>query len=435
MVNCHLCVLDGQEKMTALPNVYSGEFLNHNKLADNLLNTSFVSIFIATTILNLITGHNSTPTESLFNSQNAQSILLYFNAMVIFLASFSLYLFFTKKNFLPLTSVPIMVFYFALTLSDLLGFEKHISLSLISGVITFFTVSILSSKVTNIGTTIRNCVYFYLLLNLASVILIPGFAVQYNYDGFLSFRMHGIANQANSLAPYCLVLLYVTIINPFGTKTINYLGYFMAFAILIATQSKTTWILVGLFLAFHFFDLIKNVRKEYKVGIYLFLIPLAGVLIAIIVDSNIFTVISSDDSISSFSGRDIVWTATLDAWRLNPIFGYGYSSLWNDRMAGDFASLYNWMPRYSHSLFFQVLGEAGIVGIIGLAVFTFYFIGAIISNAKKLYTTLGFFLVLVLFRGISEVTIGNGVFTDNSVIQIIIITLCTQSIVRGKNDR
>ena len=102
------------------------------------------------------------------------------------------------------------------------------------------------------------------------------------------------------------------------------------------------------------------------------------------------------------------------------MFGYGYASLWDEEMQDRFAMRYISEIGYSHNLWYQILGQAGYVGIACLIIFLAFLMIAGFHNVRPYFAVaivLGFFIL----RGITEVPLGADVFTENFLIQALIL--------------
>ncbi|WP_167357198.1 O-antigen ligase family protein [Paenibacillus pectinilyticus] len=266
----------------------------------------------------------------------------------------------------------------------------------------------------------------YLYGSLIFAIADPSFAIEENYKlGFIySFRLHGIANLANHLAPMAIVFWVTNRMMEKKNVYVNSLHWLVSLTVLILTQSKTTWVT---FLIIFIFVLIVSrtsaVRHIYLLiagifvlCIYLFMINSAA--------SNYLDLQSQDvQLLTSLTGRNFVWSYTIDIWRHNPIFGYGLD-LWKDEETRlPFLSMYNWAPGQAHNQFFQTLGESGIVGVVGLIYYVIILIkfGWRYSQESKFITIM--MVLLLLIRGITESTLESNIFKENFLYHFITFTL------------
>lgn len=388
---------------------------------------ALVALLAASTVLNLIGGHSSTPTALLFDPMLAQPLARAFGglALVVSVCVVGLHLY--ARRGVPLVVPYVWAFYGALALSDLLGVVRGVPLGQITSLFVVTALLLLASRVeaADVSRTVRNILTAYAVLNVLVIVALPGYAVQQDYEGLMGWRLHGLANHANSLAPYMVLLLCTLALHPYAQRRWNILVVFLGLSVLGGTQSKTTVILLAVLLMFALPHVVRRLAAQARLGLALAFFPLilAGLIHALI-SSGSLDALLSNDNVVSLTGRDVVWGAALDAWRQNPVFGYGYNALWNEDMGQAFATLYKWQPRYSHNLWVQVLGQAGYVGLMALTLLLVYLLLRVVRGPRS--TRLLLLGILVTFfglRGVSEVPIGGSALSDNTVIQLIVMLL------------
>jgi O-antigen ligase len=94
----------------------------------------------------------------------------------------------------------------------------------------------------------------------------------------------------------------------------------------------------------------------------------------------------SDDEVTSLHGRTEVWSIAMNAFRSNPLWGYG-PTLFTDP-AAPAHGLYD----HAHSQLHQSLGTAGLVGAVGLLVFV---IALLVTAVRTARATAGLSISLV----------------------------------------
>lgn len=290
---------------------------------------------------------------------------------------------------------------------------------------------------------IRYILLFYIYGSIVAVFIVPNVAVDFNYwqslFSFFQVRLNGIANHANSLAP--LIFIYIIIDYYYPKKNqFRYVHLSLGFLCLLFTQSKSTIILLMAFylilLSFKFAKKYKGSKKKILIRKKLLnlYIPLGVIIIALVPFINKFLkLLESKYRLFEFTGRNLVWDATIIEWQGNPIFGYGLN-LWGNVMQEKYEALLGWTPGHAHSQFFQTLGESGLVGVIGLVLYLMILIYITWKTAKP---TKGFTLVLfffLLFRGITEPVFVNTTDNVGYLIHFMILTLF-MAIIVDQNKR
>ena len=223
-------------------------------------------------------------------------------------------------------------------------------------------------------------------------IVAPDLTIQRMYAGWLpgiTIRFWGLAPHANHMAPAALLYLLVAIHQPFERRWLHYLGIVIAAAVLVLTQSKTTWvaaaITVPLLLVLRSRSSLtsdgRGAKAPYKIGLAATCLLALGVfgVAALLVLPELGVSVDrmlaprARNEIATLTGRDIIWAVALDEWRRNPLFGYG-ASMWNDAYRIQIGLE---EATSAHNQFLQSLGSAGLVGLTGLLVY----VGALMLHA------------------------------------------------------
>jgi hypothetical protein len=256
------------------------------------------------------------------------------------------------------------------------------------------------------ATQVRRVIAVYVWVTLVAAFVMPERVLERGYAvGVLpgiDFRLHGIGGHANNFA----ALLLTWIMLGWVTKSSGWLwrvNEVAVFACLILAQSKTVWIAAAAAYVIRFAFLRGTQR-------YVALTALAGGLAAAALAISLLFPTALDDAASTvrgpsgesaFSGRQGVWDYTMGLWRQNPLFGYG-PNLWDARMGLHYAALRGWTPPHAHSQFYQTLGESGLVGLAGLAVFA---VGVSVAAVRHAGVSRGVTLALavaLVIRSFSE---------------------------------
>lgn len=240
-----------------------------------------------------------------------------------------------------------------------------------------------------------------------ALILIPGF----------DFRLHGIFSHSNSLGMAALVYLVLDMADGADRTLYRKLGWLVSVAVLVSTQSKTSW--AGAVLAYciffsHKISVIRTSKSGYSVtpsviGGLLILAGFVGVaMLGVIGVEGWFKGLDTQtyNSLTSLTGRTSIWEITVRSWQDNPIFGYG-PGLWDVEYRLKYAPQYLYIVGQAHNQFFETLGESGVLGLIGL----FIYVGTLLSFGMRFFkVTRGGSLSLVIVliaRSISEAPFRN----------------------------
>lgn len=251
--------------------------------------------------------------------------------------------------------------------------------------------------------------------------IIPGFHI----------RLHGLAPHANSLAP--LALLYLILAYWVrGKSPWHFMGVATASLVLVLTQSKTVWA-AGLLmlLVVVVVRLSQQFNEEMRVarmgpatltimGVFFGVVLIVPVLFTDAA-SGVFQAMMADSEVSTLTGRTDIWQATIDAWRSNPWFGYG-PKLWDlEFRITHGAVLAAW---HAHNQYLQALGEAGIVGLVAMSIYTFALIYYAFKFSKRTRGTSLAMLVLLLVRTITEIPLRFTLLLDTTFfVHLVVFTV------------
>jgi exopolysaccharide production protein ExoQ len=263
----------------------------------------------------------------------------------------------------------------------------------------------------------RNAFFAFLVVSALCILWRPELVLSRGYQGLipgLDIRYDGLAPNANSLAPVSIVFLLCLWAAPYSTRSLTLLGWAIGCASLLFAQSKTNWVAFVLctscVLYFKHRDVfarsLSDFRRPLLPAIFILLIFLATTLVA-----AEFMFGGAAERIASFldtatganllalSGRNQLWEVVLKEWHNNPLFGYGLT-IWNDAYRARIGMLWAF---HAHNQAYQSLASAGVVGVVGLAIYVVTLFWFALKTAKGTQgLTLALF-VLMLVRAISEV--------------------------------
>lgn len=266
-----------------------------------------------------------------------------------------------------------------------------------------------------------------LVLLLGSLLLGALFPTRFaetNYIGLIPgfhIRLHGLAPHANSLAPLAMLYLLLAYWVP-GKKFWHALGVASALLVLVLTQSKTVWgagLLIMVVVALvrlnqQFNQELRHARIGGATSLTLGVFFCSVILLPwLFTDSatGFFNALTEERGVSTLTGRTDIWQTTIDTWKNNPWFGYG-PALWDiEFRLTHGAALAAW---HAHNQYIQALGEAGIVGLIAMVIYTAAFIYYGFKFAGRTGGVTLALLLLILIRTITEIPLRFSVLLDTT---------------------
>lgn len=262
--------------------------------------------------------------------------------------------------------------------------------------------------------------------SLVAVAVAPTWALQPEYaEGLIpgmTYRLCGLATHPNVLSPLLITYLLLDLYTP-GRLRAAWLHRVAMLACLLLTQSKTAWITLALLVMAHYVWLAWRERTLGRyLGVSVLTLLLAAAMAYLVIARDIVGAIAGDASLTTLTGRTEVWRATLEVWDDNRWFGYGPELLSVDMYPAYLNLPYEARAEltHAHNQFFQTLGEAGSVGVVGLMIY----VGCLLAyGLRQLGRTHGVSLLLVLallIRSVSEpslrFSVGEGVFFPHLVV-------------------
>ncbi len=109
----------------------------------------------------------------------------------------------------------------------------------------------------------------------------------------------------------------------------------------------------------------------------------------------------SDEQVVTLTGRTLIWQATVEQWKLNPLFGYG-PNLWDLQMSMANVPTIGFVASHAHNQVLQTLGEAGIVGVVGLLLYVVALLAYGVRYARGTNVVALALVSVMLLRGITE---------------------------------
>lgn len=261
--------------------------------------------------------------------------------------------------------------------------------------------------------TIKGIMLFFVLGTVFMVFLFPDWSVQFQYNqgmlNFLEYRLYGLTSNSNYTAPLSALYLIFELEFPMKKRKWRIACIVLSILVIFFTQSKTLWILLAIYLFIKMMvkygrKIKEKMTKRTVIVAALFLVLFLAAGGFVLKNSSIVASVTQNQTITTLTGRTIIWDLTLDAWSKNKVFGYGMG-LWDKQMYDEYSAIINkkeWVFSHAHNQYFQSLGETGIIGLAFLLV---YFSVLLYIGKKYARQTKGlslFFALFMIIRGFSE---------------------------------
>lgn len=242
------------------------------------------------------------------------------------------------------------------------------------------------------------CILYF---SVVAIFIAPSIVIEDSYSGFLpgiSFRLHGLTPHANIFALVGLMYLLLDYMVP-GKGWLHIVNISLALATFIFSQSKTVWVAaLACFIVILLFRDVNSSGANRRSKIIKTVALRAGVFSCITLllflgasDFIMGYVSAADetDSLTSFTGRTLIWGITYSEFLKSPLFGFGLS-LWDF----DFRNRYGLLAvGQAHNQLIQTMGTGGFFGLIGLLIYS----GTLLLVALKyVVVSHGFSLAIVL---------------------------------------
>ena len=259
----------------------------------------------------------------------------------------------------------------------------------------------------------------------------PDLAVETSYTAGwipgLHLRLWGLAAHANALGALALYLILLLVLQPARRLSINLLMWGVVLLALLLAQSKTSWlsaVLVGVVMLAYGWgrDPRGGLRPSFIIAL---LVGLAGFAAAMLFldTSRLFDHFMDTDTgtrLTTLTGRTEIWTAAYNMWQDSPFFGYGleaWAPLHRIQLGLPFAT-------QAHNQLMQALALGGVFDLLPLLVYLGLLAAGAARAARRTRGVTLAFMVMFLFRGITEVPFDFGLVTGSDVLaQLLLFAL------------
>lgn len=306
------------------------------------------------------------------------------NATILFVSLGEIFRWLTGRRKMPEMAIPLLLAFLAFYVASYwVGFffatVREIQLSWIYAPITFTALALMSKDGLNAKALVKLEWVLVVVLgaSLAGAVVLPSMTLEPGYKSWIpgfSNRLYGFAEHANSLG-IVAALAVILQLSPFVRRVPNLLFLFVAAAVLLFAQSKTAWMaaFLGIFLV-----RFEDIRVQFKTKVpgqfsLMFFavasIAMAVACVALMLAFNFGLIdkLLRFDEAFTFTGRTRIWEITWNEFLKNPLFGYG-PAIWDlqYRYQNNFMA-----AGQAHNQFFQTAGQAGLLGILTLAVYVY----------------------------------------------------------------
>ena len=308
-----------------------------------------------------------------------------------------------------LWAAAMVYFVLSVLVSGVLGHFREFDIKVFYAPIVFTAVVLLASS--DYQKTLRTLRWILLIPLLGSLVAIwvaPHLVLETSYNSLipgLHIRLAGLTEHANSLGLLAVVALFLEL-SPFVCNKPNVFLLLISIANLVLAQSKTAWVIAIIGFAFirlrHVWKAYtQNKRSGDTLGLLsgiLILASAAVLLIVLNIDSLQYFLNLDRNGLTTFTGRTIIWEVTWKEFLSNPIFGYG-PSIWDPLYRFQHGMMY---VGQAHNQYVQTLGQAGLLGILSLALYIMILIRRGLQGWDETYGFSILMVIILLMRGFSE---------------------------------
>jgi exopolysaccharide production protein ExoQ len=276
----------------------------------------------------------------------------------------------------------------------------------------------------------KTVVLVLLLGSLFGIYLRPDFVLHRPAPDIIpgiDWRLFGLTSHANTLGPVALLGVLLELYAPSRRFWLRALYLGAGVMVFVLAQSRTAWVAALLIAMFVWVPLTLLPRGGVAVDRNGFgrtvwiLIGCIGVSIALVCGMVAFggaEYLQHKTELGTLNGRFQIWDITLEAWRENPLFGYG-PEVWGAARQQRFNMFH---VGQAHNQFVQTLGEAGLAGLFLLIVYLLALLGAAcLRFAASRGLTLAL-LLLLLSRCVTEAPLrSEGLLSWSSFLHVLLL--------------
>lgn len=341
---------------------------NINPIKPILLTISIISIYM---ILGLIALKKITVTKEIVN----RKLIICFNLLILFSNFYSSNKQLTLINSTIFTGITLYSFLLC-ALYDEEGFLRMLN--------KYFIISIIAS--------------------LFLILFIPNKGTM--LDERLFVAAIGIYGHKNILGRYMVIGFFILIYQASRYKNklykrINYIFATQAIYLIICSKSSTS--LIYLIVLSILYYIIKN--KNQLINSVVNITFMGGIIFSIFTLLSaqpklykIFSNISIGEKNLGLTGRNIIWTFSIEKIKSNPILGYGFDAVWNnENITMQFYNKYKFFIPHAHNGYLDITLQLGLIGLLFMIIILYKILKYRKNDSNILATILGIFLIFINF--------------------------------------
>ncbi len=287
---------------------------------------------------------------------------------------------------------------------------------------------------------VRWCLWLVMLGSLVAAVVAPKLALDRDYNSLipgLSWRLVGLTDHANSLGVMAVIALMLEL-TPAVQPRPRWLLLLPALAVLVLSQSKTAWVEIVLALSLMRSDdlrarLFGRDRARSMVGMLALLVIAVALMLCLLgalVSSDRVLAWIDEVGITTFTGRTQIWSITWAEFERSPWLGYG-PALWDAQYRYEQGLI---AVGQGHNQYIHTLGQAGLIGALGLLVYLFNMLRNSIAAWRGGFAMPMVLLLILLVRGITETPLNmDSVVGTDAMLHVLAFALAVCGARRGSD--
>lgn len=154
----------------------------------------------------------------------------------------------------------------------------------------------------------------------------------------------------------------------------------LGFTVVIVDGSRTLWLAVAVATAaVGAPPAFRAIRRSRRLRFVLLASSMAGACL-LLVTGVAGSLLDRTLNINTLSARSAMWGSLTEVWLANPVAGLGPGSFPWALQQTDYFNTHTWAPRHPDSALFQLLPEAGLLGLIAATCLAFAFVPAVLRS-------------------------------------------------------
>lgn len=240
---------------------------------------------------------------------------------------------------------------------------------------------------------------------------------------FIDFRLWGLGESANNIAPLAMTQIVLTMHRPFKIRALTILSYVSGGLVVLLAQSQTTWMISLVIIPALFFYQRSSARLRSQQQLAPWLIGACAAALALMLFAPVLITEGVALGVlqgTVLTGRPEVWNPAIETFQAHPIFGYGLLA-WEKDFRQNIDVLW---AVHAHSQLLQSLSVAGLVGATGLVAYiSSLFYGCVKETAATRGLAPALFMIIMI-RAMTEVPLSiSAIMINDLVTQLLLFRL------------